>query len=414
MDKLLLVGNSVGMDDALRYAKECGVYTIMTDNRTCEENVLKKSADEYWMTDVKEIDELEKRCREEKVTGIFAATSELCLDTAKELCRRLNLPFYASEEGWASSRDKKRFKKHCEACGLDVPREYSVESFDELRQLQDLSFPIIIKPVDSSAQQGLFFCETEENFEEGYRTALEFSKSKNILVEEFIEGDEIAVIYAFAEDGKPVLLESVDYIRAKVNGRDNFVFATSCSKYLKEYERQCSAKVELLFQRMNCKYGVAFMQAVRKNGKFYFLEMGYRLNGGGSWLTHEKLSGHNILKFLVDFALGRQKEWISRRENWNSIYHTGGTYMMWACPGRIARIEGIAEVKKTEGVWVILERFKEGDEIPEMISMKQIAFYICLVARNHRELQEKVQKINASLHIYNEQGKDLLLSPDFL
>lgn len=125
-EKLLILGCSVGTEDALQYAKELGVYTIITDNIIPGENSLKRMADEYWMIDVADVDALESRCKEEEVSGIFAATSEFCLDKAKELCERLKLPFYASDEGWASARDKERFKRHCADCGINVPKKYEV------------------------------------------------------------------------------------------------------------------------------------------------------------------------------------------------------------------------------------------------------------------------------------------------
>ena len=81
--KLLFLGCSVGTEEALEYAKETGIYTILTDYNPPEISTLKKVADEYWMTDVADVDELEEKCRQENVTGIFAATSEFCLDMAK-------------------------------------------------------------------------------------------------------------------------------------------------------------------------------------------------------------------------------------------------------------------------------------------------------------------------------------------
>ena len=45
-EKLLILGCSVGTEDALQYAKELGVYTIITDNIIPRENSLKRMADE--------------------------------------------------------------------------------------------------------------------------------------------------------------------------------------------------------------------------------------------------------------------------------------------------------------------------------------------------------------------------------
>ena len=63
--KLLFLGCSVGTEEALEYAKETGIYTILTDYNPPEISTLKKVADEYWMTDVADVDELEEKCRQE-------------------------------------------------------------------------------------------------------------------------------------------------------------------------------------------------------------------------------------------------------------------------------------------------------------------------------------------------------------
>ena len=47
--KLLFLGCSVGTEEALEYAKETGIYTILTDYNPPEISTLKKVADEYWM-----------------------------------------------------------------------------------------------------------------------------------------------------------------------------------------------------------------------------------------------------------------------------------------------------------------------------------------------------------------------------
>lgn len=301
-DKLLIMGLSIGSAEALEYAKSIGIYTIITDYCSPDENRLKLLADEYWMIDVADIDSLEKMCRKKKVTGIFAGASEFCLDKAKELCKRLDLFFYASEEGWAAARDKRRFKECCKLCDLDTPKEYVIDLAEGLKEVPKFSWPVVMKPVDSSAQQGLFICKNEEELWNSYEPALKASAKKELVFEEYVEGNEIAAVYGF-EDGKAVLLEVVEYICETINGRKNFTFAKQFSRFTKEYIHIADEKVKSLFKKLNCQSGVAFVQAIRKDGKYFFLEMGYRLNGGGSWITDEIITGQNIVKYLVDCAL---------------------------------------------------------------------------------------------------------------
>ena len=164
--------------------------------------------------------------------------------------------------------------------------------------------------------------------------------------------------------------------------------------------------MEKLFRQIGCLNGTAFLQAIRKENKVYFLELGYRLDGIGAWKRNKMEGKYSSVDFLVDFAAGRQKTESICREGTNG--KPGGTYLLWAHPGRIGKIEGVRNVKRMEAVEIIIERFQEGDVIPDEVSMHQVAFGICIVAENKEGLKEQVRKINHLLHIYDEEGKDML------
>ena len=53
MSKLLIIGTDYSFRDVIQYTRELGVYTIVTDFSTPEQNPLKLLADEYWIIDVK-------------------------------------------------------------------------------------------------------------------------------------------------------------------------------------------------------------------------------------------------------------------------------------------------------------------------------------------------------------------------
>ena len=101
------MGVSSDTIDVLQYAKKLDVYTIITDYRPVEICKEKEMADEYWMIDLKDLDALEEKSRAEEVEAVYAGNNEFCLDQTRKLCARLGLPFYASEEGWLCSRDKR-------------------------------------------------------------------------------------------------------------------------------------------------------------------------------------------------------------------------------------------------------------------------------------------------------------------
>ena len=88
------------------FPKALWIQTIETNDIPYENNPYKQMADEAWEIPVEELDILEAKCREVGVTGVFAGVNEHNIDMTQALAKRLSLPFYASDEGWACARDK--------------------------------------------------------------------------------------------------------------------------------------------------------------------------------------------------------------------------------------------------------------------------------------------------------------------
>ena len=400
-ETLLLMGCSFGTQDALNYAKSQGIYTIVTDHLPPEQQPLKLQADAYWMCDVKDLDTLEQNCRRAGVTGIFGGTSEFCLDYTKALCKRLGLSFYASEEGWAASRDKELFKQHCSACGLDVPRQYEISADGPLPA--DLRWPVIVKPVDACAQLGITVCHHPAELREGYSRAMAHSVSGRVIVEDYIQGDELCSMYLL-QDGKPILLELLDCVHTPVEQTDRFAYISFQSRFTAEYQQQIADRVKTLFARLGCKEGPAYLQMIRRNGVYYFLELGYRLNSVPSWPVEYALHGIDVVKHTVDLALG--------------CHHTvrpvapshrlGAVYFVWAKPGIIQKIEGPEAFQGNDSVRFLYQTYDVGNQIPQEMSMGRILFRIALFAVSPQEMRAHLMAIRCKLHVYDTAGLDML------
>lgn len=409
-EKLLLMGVSSDSRYVLEYAKKLGVTTVVTDNRPLEISVEKRIADEYWMIDLKDLDALEKKCQEEKITGIYAGNNEFCLDQTKELCQRLGLFFYASQEGWLCARDKKVFKQRCMECGISVPREYAMSDFEMPGKLYDINYPLVVKPVDSCAQQGFSLCWNEKELMQGLKKAKDFSKKGQVLTEEYIEGDEIAAHY-FLVDGKAFLIDVEDIHMMKMNGVQKGIYVENRSCFYKEFVEKESEKIQKFFEKSQCRWGNIFLQIIRRAGTYYFLEMGYRIDGVGLWNLYKELYGFSSVELMVDLALGRDIN--NSAEKIKGIdfmpSKVGGIYLPWARQGRIMKIEGRESVECTSGMRILWERFKEGDYIYETGNMYQMAFGISVIARDQEEMKERIDFINKTLHIFDDKEQELLI-----
>ncbi len=126
MRKMLMLGTSYASCEMIKYAKSQGIYTIVTDYLEPKDSIAKYESDEYWMINTSELDELEKKCREEGVDIVICGISEFNLEMCMKLCKRLDLPCYCTPEAWHFSRDKADFKKLCKKVNAPIPTDYFV------------------------------------------------------------------------------------------------------------------------------------------------------------------------------------------------------------------------------------------------------------------------------------------------
>ncbi len=410
MKKLLLLGADNSAVDAVRYARAKGIYTIVTDYNPPEKVEAKRLADEYWMISVAELDELEKKCREEQVSGVFAGIQEFCLDCCKELCERLGLPFYASDLGWRASRDKSLYKKVCRECGLATPVRFGLDEAFRPEDLEKIKYPVIIKPADSNAQQGLSLVRSEDELRQAYDLAMSFSVSKDIVVEEYIQGNEV-FIFCFIHDGIVELLGVSESLNAKdINGRANYAFGIHRSRYMGQVRETLMPRFRLLAEKLGCRNGACVFQGIFRDDEYYNLEYGFRLDGIRSWRHLSRTAGIDQLALMVDLSLGIQPDdsiWdniIPEEERPLSV-----AYIIWGRPGRVERTVGQDLIRNRDDIAILLENFTAGSEIRPNNNMRSIVYDLTVYGNSYEELGRKVKEINDTLHFYDPQGRDLLI-----
>ena len=411
MEKLLLLGIDTTTEHILEYARSIGVYTIISDMYPADSNPLKKLADETWQIDIKNLDALEKACREQGVTGVYNGNHDICLDYVRKLCLRLYGEFYASDRAWECTRDKLEFKKECVLAGLTVPKRYDLSNASPETIPDGLAFPVVVKPADSFASQGLSICTDPEELKKAVNYAYEVSAKKKIVVEEQIKGEEYGAGFIF-NHGKVFLIEFVRDYKYNVNNVDRIVFAAHSvrDEVREEYMASLHDKLLKLFRNIGAENGGGFVQMIYRDHTFYPLEFGYRLDGVGSWMTRKLTCGFGTAEYFVHVALHHD---LSRLEDHIKAYaantnYYGGEYFPAVRPGKITRIEGLDAVKAMDKVAVILERFHVGDEVGTTNSMYQIAYYIAFGASSDEETARKIREINDTLHLYDENGNEML------
>ena len=204
--RILIIPASRQMYTIVEIAKRMGLYTIVSDYYDEEKSPAKKIADEAYNISWTDLDALEKLCREKQVDGVFSGFSESTIMYAAKLSERLGTPYYATVEQLEIMSDKSKFKELCRKNGIKVVEEYQVDlsDIDGSIQNQNIRYPVCVKPVDSAGSRGITVAYDADSLKKSIEYALTFSASKNVVVEQYMTGQESCLTYTL-QNGEIVL-----------------------------------------------------------------------------------------------------------------------------------------------------------------------------------------------------------------
>jgi carbamoyl-phosphate synthase large subunit len=151
------------------------------------------------------------------IDGILT-TSDYPVRTVARVCRKLGLPGL-SESAAATCTDKFLQRKLLRSSGLLCPDFELIETPGQWPAAARLLFPVIVKPVDSSASRGVSRVDSPSGLESACALARSYSRNHQVIVEEFVSGPEFSV---------EVLIENREVnivaITEKITGGDSGCF----------------------------------------------------------------------------------------------------------------------------------------------------------------------------------------------
>lgn len=403
MKKLLILGTSLASVEIVQTAKKLGCYTIVTDNLPPELSQAKYEADEYWMISTSDLDSLEQKCKEESIDAVFAGVSEFNLDRVEELTDRLGLPCYIDKATWKYARDKKAFKTKCKEFGIPVVEEYYVSDPPQRQELSVIKYPVVVKPIDGTGNKGLSICQNEEELIKGCKKARSQSEHDEIIVERYIRGEEYWNFYYIAE-------KEIRYVYSgrvfRQPGQPSFLysFGTSAVGNQNEYKTVIYDKSIALLKDIGCSKGIAWIQCIMDNdGHYYALEMAQRMSAGTSGKSMKKSIGISAIEWMLDTVLGNDQKSEMLPKTVEPPFEAAhcAYYQFAQKAGLVTSLEGYNDLD--HDIYEVSKVTYEGTYVNAYRLLVRITF----VARNAKEMCERLQEINNKTKILNENKENM-------
>lgn len=409
--RILVIGSDATNVAVVTTAHELGMYVVVVDG-VCDRSKApaKGIADEAWDVDYSCTGELVRRAAESRIDGVFAGYSEWRVLAALKIAEALGLPFYATEEQIHLTRNKRFFKDECAKYGIKTPRDFCRRYPVSEAELGKIEYPVIVKPADYAGRKGITVCRDGSAIHEAISFAAGYSKSRMVIIEEFLEGVEFSAIYTLVDGNITLSCVNEKYIsddQERQSGLCEFVITPA--SFLKEFEEEASGNIVSFLHGIHARNGVAFFQGMSTARGIYVFEMGYRVNGNNDFYVIERSNGVSFLKMLLNFAVTGSMGGGQERDTprFAKYYAT----MPLNVHGGVVGCIDYSKLLGNPSFEDIHCLVSPGQEIPEDGSTQQKALSVRMSSQSVGGIVECVKRVNSSVRVLDKDGNNMLFKP---
>lgn len=305
MKKILMLGGSMQQIPAIVQAKEKGLYTITCDY--LPENPGHKYSDEFHNVSTTDKQAVLELARKLDIDGIVAYASDPAAPTAAYVAQELGLPGNPYESVEILTQ-KDLFRDFLQKNGFNTPKACGYTTYEQaLADIDGFKFPVMVKPVDSSGSKGVVKIENKSELNAAVDEALSYSRSKRIVVEEFIEkkGYQISGD-GFSVDGKLVFTSYGNELYSGKGTREYVALGEFWPSLISdELKKKVDDELQKLIKALGmktCAYNIEVI--LDKNDDVYVLELGPR--NGGSYIPQliKYATGVDLIDYTLRAAVG--------------------------------------------------------------------------------------------------------------
>ena len=319
-------------------------------------------------------------------------SDQAVLPTA-QLAERLGLPGLPVETA-RTVADKRRMRAAFERAKVRCPKGREAASFAEAEQaFHQLGPPVVVKPVDGSAQRGVTEVSAEGELADAVDRALAASKTGAVVLEQYLDGEEYTVNgFLLDREYFPMsvtrrLLHPPPPLGVCIAHRYPSLLANE--QPLFELARAASLAVGL-------GTGPSYVQVRMRDGAPWAIEVGARLGGGKDAELAKLVTGFDAIRANVLWALGELTR--GDLQPGEAVAPVGQVRFVVREPGRILRLD-TAPALALDGVHEAGWYWREGMTLPPMTSGAERLGYLLLTAEGDDELDALTERALGALEI---------------
>ena len=390
--RIMILGASVLQLPGIEKAKEMGYEVIAVD---MDPNAVGfKSADICLVVSTIDIPAVVQAAKEYRIDGVMTLASDMPMRTVAAVAKECGLVGIDMDTA-IKATNKAEMREALAAGNVPIPEFHRVRTENAYREaIACFEEKCIVKPADNSGSRGVYLINNvkdEKQVAEAYAHSKQFSRSGEIVVEEYMEGPEVSV-ETMSVDGVCHVVQITDKL---TTGAPYFVeMGHNQPSMLSEAVKADIRRVAIAANRaIGIKNGPSHTEIkVTKQGA-KIVELGARL-GGDCITTHlvPLSTGVNMVEMCIRIAMGEKPEIKPAFDKGSSIrYFRHGA-------GHVVRLDGVDEAGKMPGIQQVSVVHGLGEDVHEITSSSERMGFV--VAQGD-DPQDAIDRCEAALRKIN-------------
>lgn len=408
MKTLMILGASGAQLNAIQRAKDMGYKVVATDYY--EDSIGKKVADYSGLASTFDPRACLEVAMEHHIDGIMTTGTDQPVYVVSKVATAMNLPRFLSRETAYQVTNKRAMKKKFRSYHIPTP-DYRLIGRDFLNhELDGLAFPVVVKPLDSQGQRGIYKLYSIEEIRDHYPLVNQHSREDAILVESYYANDEITVS-GWVRDGEVTVLTITD--RVTFEDEKHIGICTSHefpSKHYKNHGDELMRLTHRLVEVFQIKNGPIYFQLFVGDRGIMVNEIACRIGGAYEDEFIPYITGVDILKLVIEGSMGEVSD-VRALEAYDMQHnnHYLSVQLFFARPGYVKSMTKREEILALDGVVNMHYNYRPGDSIGQLENASQRAGYVIVTGRTREEVNERVDRVYTKMQMLDQDGSNMII-----
>jgi biotin carboxylase len=391
--RILIIGATWEQEPLLKKAKDMNLYVIATNFYPDAEGF--KYADQCYVVDPRNLSELDELFNTTLPDAVIADECDYSMFAVAFLTNKYGLPGPRIDSLLVTNN--KYLQRKCGyTIGMPQPEFKLCMTFKEVEEAaNEITFPIILKPLDNRGSIGVCRVENEKSLRKYYFEAMANSHSRQILVEKLIPGQVVTLDGVYA--GK---FHNTVFSTKKMHPKfpDNAMHLQFPGNLPQSVVKKIFTYNLRLIEDIGINYGLTHTEFIIDGEDVFFLEIANR--GGGVHISNKivpEITGIDICDVLIRSSLG-EKVFI---ENYDPFYSKAYSFLHFFDfgEGRVVEILNVDKLNEIKGVLSVRLNIKAGDYLGDIKTAVNRPGFVIVAAKSINECSLVLESVYDTLKV---------------